>query len=701
MTLETDLIWPVARVGEALHALATHARLRPCPLVDVDAPDESRLGPWIETLAAAAGVGVESVETTYADADRFLAAGAPALLRLGAEGIVALVKGKRDAVWILASDGASRKVPRATLRAALVDDLERPVRPDVDALLAAIDVPEGRRDVARAALLAERLSTAIVGDAWLVRTAEGADVRARLRRSRIPARIAALLAAHATEYGLWLVAWALLGRALLGGRLDAGWLVAWLLLLVTIVPLRALGTWLGSVVTIEAGGLLRRRLLAGALRLAPEEVRHRGVGQLLGQVLEADVIDALALGGGLLTMTATIELVVVFTVSVVAGELLLAGALVLWLVVVLLLARRLWSRRAGWTDVRLGMTHDLVERMVGHRTRQAQESPAGWHDAEDQMLEQYLARARPMDAAAVALDGIVSRGWLIVGLLAVAPSFVAGAPAAALAVALGAVILAARALHRVALGVTQLIGAMIAWRQIAPLFAAANRPLREGTPIAHAVAAGSAASRAGVALLEAHDLAFRHQGRESPVLQSCSLSIATGDRILLEGASGAGKSTLGALLLGLREPDTGVLLLNGLDRPSLGARAWRRRIAGAPQFHENHVLSATFLFNALLGTDAWPPRRRDLEEVEAVCGELGLGDLLSRMPAGLFQMVGETGWQLSHGERSRLYVARALLQRADLIVLDESFAALDPENLARALQCVLARARTLLVIAHP
>ena len=76
------------------------------------------------------------------------------------------------------------------------------------------------------------------------------------------------------------------------------------------------------------------------------------------------------------------------------------------------------------------------------------------------------------------------------------------------------------------------------------------------------------------------------------------------------------------------------------------------------------------------------------------------GDLLQRMPAGLMQLVGETGWQLSHGERSRLYIARTLLQRAELIVLDESFAALDPENLRLALDCVLKRGRTVLAIAH-
>jgi ATP-binding cassette subfamily B protein len=70
------------------------------------------------------------------------------------------------------------------------------------------------------------------------------------------------------------------------------------------------------------------------------------------------------------------------------------------------------------------------------------------------------------------------------------------------------------------------------------------------------------------------------------------------------------------------------------------------------------------------------------------------------MPAGLQQMVGDSGWQLSHGERSRVYIARSLLQDLDLRVLDESFAALDPETFEQVLDCVLARTRTLVVVAH-
>lgn len=168
---------------------------------------------------------------------------------------------------------------------------------------------------------------------------------------------------------------------------------------------------------------------------------------------------------------------------------------------------------------------------------------------------------------------------------------------------------------------------------------------------------------------------------------------------MLEGPSGGGKSTLVALLAGLREPSAGRILIDGLDRQTLGSEAWRRRIAAAPQFHENHVLAETFSFNLFMGKrKALAPS--DLQEAETICEELGLGELLARMPAGMLQLVGETGWQLSHGERSRLYIARALLQDAELVVLDESFAALDPENLQRVLECVLKRAKSLLVVAH-
>jgi ATP-binding cassette subfamily B protein len=201
-------------------------------------------------------------------------------------------------------------------------------------------------------------------------------------------------------------------------------------------------------------------------------------------------------------------------------------------------------------------------------------------------------------------------------------------------------------------------------------------------------------------MLEARDLRFRYPERGEPVLRGVDIRIGAGERLLLEGSSGGGKSTLASLLAGSRVPDSGLLLLDGLDRQTLGAAGWRRRVVLAPQFHDNHVLIGTFAFNALMGR-GWPPRPSDLEEAAALCRALDLGPLLDRMPGGMLQMVGETGWQLSHGEKSRLYLARALLQGGGMIILDESFAALDPETLGRSLAAALAKASTILVIAHP
>ena len=374
-----------------------------------------------------------------------------------------------------------------------------------------------------------------------------------------------------------------------------------------------------------------------------------------------------------------------------AGQLPLLGACCAAGVV---LAARVQRALARWSGARVALTHDLVERMVGQRTLVAQQPASRRHVEQEAALARYSATGRALDCAVAVLAIVLPRGWLIAAVVALAPWLGdAAVRPSAFATSLGGTLLVYGALRKLAQAYPSLGAAVIAWRQVAAMFAGAGDATAPGSPVA-------AAADGATALISARDVSFRYPGRAEPVLSGCGLDIRRGDRVLLEGPSGGGKSTLGALLVGLRVPDAGRMTMAGVDQQDLGLARWRGRVGAAPQFHENHVFSQTFLFNLLLGR-AWPPRREDVAEAEAVVRELDLGPLLARMPSGLEQLVGESGWQLSHGERSRLYIARSLLQPLDVRLLDESFAALDPETLERALACVLKRAETLVVIAHP
>jgi ATP-binding cassette subfamily B protein len=708
------LAWPSGRLGEALQALARRSGLagtikeadrardlgEPPPGADGQALED-----WIEAAAAASGLEAEPVEVSYRETADLVRRAGPALLRLPGEGaprFVALLAGGRRTVLLLDPGHGARRVPAAALVDTLRCEHDARLGPEVDRLLDEAGVPRRRRARARAAILAERLSAARIGGGWLFDLPPGGSFRRALRRAHLPGRVAVMVVSHMMQHALLLLSWWILGLGVLEGRLDHGWLLAWALLLFTFIPFRALELWCSAVITARAGALFKQRLLAGALRIEPEEIRHQGSGQLLGRILSSDALEVLVLSGGHVGLITLSEIVL-------AVPVLAAGAagwwhvllLLAWLAFTLLLSARYVRQRRAWTAARLEMTHDLVEQMVGYRTRLAQQSPARWHDGEDRQLERYVELSEGLDRWSTRLRVFLPRGWLLVSLLALTGPFISGqASPGSLAVALGGTLFSYWTFWKMVRGLADLAEAAVSWRQAAPIFHAAARR-EDGVPeAALTVQAVPRSGEEAAVVVEAHDLVFRYGERAEPALAGCTFTVRSGERLLLEGPSGGGKSTLASVIAGLRIPQSGLLLLQGLDRYSLGTEGWRRRTVAAPQFQENHVLIDTLAFNLLMGRE-WPPRPGDMEEAEEVCRELGLGDLLDRMPAGLLQMVGESGWQLSHGEKSRLYIARALLQSAELVILDESFAALDPESLRRALDCVLRRARTLMVIAHP
>ncbi len=689
--LADSLLWPPSRLGEVAHALLRAAS----PLVATPPPDADIdvLGRWLESAALTVGFEAQPAETTYADFESDFPNIGPAILHIPTNSgpkFLAILPGS----ILLTPDLKRTRIDPAVIRAALCAAMEAPILREIDETLHRAQIPPAKQARARDAILRERLGSKRIRGIWLLRLPPGANFRDQLRHARIPRRLIALAGAHAAQYLLWILAWYIIGANVLRGGTNRGWLIPWALLLLTLVPLRVLITRLQGWVAIGAGALLKQRLFFGSLRLEPDSIRHQGAGQLLGRVLESEAVEALALSGGFLALVALIEIVVaIFVLAAGAGGLLQSALLFAWLFVAAAIAWKYFQRNRNWTDVRLNMTHALVESLAGYRTRLAQLPPDRWHDGEDEALENYLQSSEAMDRSTARLIALVPRGWLVLGLLGLTPAFVYGnATPGRIAIAVGGTLLAYRAWKRLAAGAWQLAGAAVAWQRTSVLFHAAERQELPG-------ALDVAAPRNAPLVVEARSLDFRYNDRAAPVLRGATLEIARGERVVLEGASGGGKSTLVSLLAGVREPNSGSILMDGFDRPTLGAAEWRRRLAAAPQFHENHVLAETFAFNLFLGHPAILTPA-DFDEAQAICGELGLGDVLARMPAGMLQMVGETGWQLSHGERSRLYIARALLQDAELVVLDESFAALDPENLQRALECVVKRARSLLVIAH-
>lgn len=705
-----DLCWPLARLGEGLNELARRSGLKPVSGEPLVAPasvlrgDAADLDHWIGWAAGRLAIDIGPIETMLPQVDDVLLRAGPCVLRVTtADGpqFLMLLASRFGTPRLLAPDLRVRSCALSTLHAAICAEHEAPLAPAIDKLLDVAHVAQRRRDQVRAAITRERLSSQRIGGCWMLRLAPTSDFKAQLVRENMPGRLVMLMALFAAVYALEIFGWSIIGEAALNGRLDLGWLTAWILLVLSIIPLRLLGTWIDSTLAVDVGALLKLRLLMGALRLDIEAVKHQGVGQLLGRVMECQALESLAVNGGLTAIVVLLEFgFAAWILASGAGGWLHLGLLLGWLGITFVLARLYFLRLNDWTMKRLDMTHDLIEQMVGHRTRLAQEWSSRRDLQEDQSTKDYVSASIGMDRAILPFLAGIPSGWMVVGLIGLMPSFVAGTGTpASVAIGLGGVLLASRAFSGLSSGLAAVARASIAWRQAAPLFRAGSA-MPAKVPF---VAAGSAArAESGTQarhLIDADGITFRYGAGSEPILERAALAIAHGDRILFEGPSGAGKSTLASLLVGLRKPEKGLLLLNGLDRHTLGD-IWHDLATEAPQFHENHVFTATLGFNLLMGRN-WPASDDELAEATQLCRDLGLGDLLARMPSGMMQTVGETGWQLSHGERSRIFLARALLQNAELTILDESFAALDPETLKICLDCALARAKTLVVIAHP
>jgi ATP-binding cassette subfamily C protein len=188
---------------------------------------------------------------------------------------------------------------------------------------------------------------------------------------------------------------------------------------------------------------------------------------------------------------------------------------------------------------------------------------------------------------------------------------------------------------------------------------------------------------------------FRYAGSAVAALADLDLTIRAGTTTAIVGQSGAGKTTCADLLLGLISPAEGVVSVDGQVLDGSRVDDWRRQIG--------YVHQDTFLFHdTVRGNLLWAQPDATDDDLARVLALAAADEFVARLPAGLETLIGDRGVLLSGGERQRLALARALLRRPRLLVLDEATNALDYENEGRIQQAIerLRQQMTILVITH-
>jgi ATP-binding cassette subfamily B protein len=449
----------------------------------------------------------------------------------------------------------------------------------------------------------------------------------------------------------------------------------------------------------------RRTLADRLLRLPIAEYDRRRTGDLMSRVGADTTLLRATVTSGVVEVagSAVVAVGAVVAMALVDGWLLLVtvGSVAVGLAVVVSVARGV-QRLSRLAQEEVGAMTAAVERALSAvRTIRASGATA----REVGVVAASAGRAYEAGVRVARLQALVSPA----GSIAVQGAFLAVLGLGGYRVATGSIAVADLVafilyLFLLVMPLGQAIGA---WTQLQTGLGALARiqevlvlePERDDVPEVRGAGTGPATSAPrvpapGVPLLELDDVSFTYPDG-TRVLVRVSLSVPAGSRVALVGPSGAGKSTVLALVEGFYPLSGGAIRWAGTDVRELPRAALRANLGYVEQ--EAPVLAGTVRENLLLAA----PHSTD-DELWAVLADVGLTGVVQRSPRGLDVPVGDEGVLLSGGERQRLAIARSLLARPALLLLDEPTASLDArnENLLRETLAAAAAHRALLVVAH-
>ena len=198
----------------------------------------------------------------------------------------------------------------------------------------------------------------------------------------------------------------------------------------------------------------------------------------------------------------------------------------------------------------------------------------------------------------------------------------------------------------------------------------------------------------GNAKISCKNLQFHHPGRLD-LLEDFSVDIPGGQVIALIGKSGCGKSTLAKLIANLYQPQSGNISFAGYNQQDISLDCLRKQVILVPQ--DAHFWSRSIMDNFRLGNP-----HLSFEQIVRACQITGADEFITKLPDTYQTVLGEFGSNLSGGQRQRLALARAIVNRPPILILDESTGALDPVSEVQVLDTMLKhrQAQTTIMISH-